>query len=43
MYISKVILSNIIENNIDTFNKDNSTFNDLCKNFTIQNIGIHLK
>lgn len=42
-YISKVVLEKINDNNIDIFDKDFAIFNDLCKNFTIQNIDIPIK
>ena len=42
-YFSEVIVNKIIENNINIFNMDHFIFNDLCKNFTIQNIDIPIK
>ena len=42
-YFSKVIIDKINEYNIDIFDKNFYIFNDLCKNFTIQNIDIPLK
>ena len=41
--LGKVITYKIIENNIDPFNEKNSIFNNICKNFTIEEIDIPIK
>ena len=42
-YLSEIIINKIIAYNISIFDKNNFIFNDICKNFTIQNIDIPLK
>lgn len=41
--MGNVITYKIIKNNIDPFNKNDSIFNDICKNFTIEEIDIPIK
>ena len=42
-YLSEVIQNKTIENDIDIFNKDDPIFNDICKNFTIENIDLPIQ
>ena len=42
-YLSKILIAKIIENDISIFDKNNFIFNDICKNFTIQNIDMPMK
>ena len=41
--LGKVITSKIIEDNIDPFNKNNPIFDNICKNFTIEEIDIPIR
>ena len=41
--LGKVITYKITENKIDPFNENNSIFNNICKNFTIEEIDIPIK
>ena len=41
--LGNIIFNKIIENNIDLFNKNHPIFNDICKNFTIEDIDIPIK
>ena len=41
--LGKVITNKIIENDIDPFNKNNPIFDNICKNFTIEEIDIPIR
>ena len=41
--LGKVIMDKIIKYDIDPFNKDEEIFNNICKNFTIEEIDIPIK
>ena len=41
--LGEVIQSKIYENNINIFNKDDPVFNDICYNFTFDNIDLPIK